>query len=453
MRKIFNNIFYRYFIWSLFFIPVFLIGVSGQTIINEAARESLEIRQHYDESIIMWFTIIAGNVSAPPSLISFFSSLLVISCIFTLPFLFRRSLLVVLVFSFPFLLPALGCILGIGKGSTSFLCSGGPMGMLPHPPLGLTFLGVSMIVLYAIRVIAFRKGRINLFAVILRKINIASDFAPSIITSLWRVSALIIINILVIFLGYFFFWDFRNPKSVATAFVEPLSSVANECQEKFYYEFKTVLNMEKPETVCAIRDTMGTGSAPREGLKVIPKEIVRYSNLRELEIDSDLITEIPPYIKENKKLTKLWVGGDKLSIVPKEIGRLIFLRELHLGNNIKELPAEIGNLKQLDWLVLSNNQIKVLPVEIGKLNELTKLNLQNNNITYLPKEIGKLESLLDLKINGNPISDLPVQISNLTNLKRICIADTNLSEEKVKELLPGVYIDTSEECGYMNLYD
>ena len=74
------------------------------------------------------------------------------------------------------------------------------------------------------------------------------------------------------------------------------------------------------------------------------------------------------------------------------------------GNNLTELPAEIGDLKELSRLSVSNNQLVGLPTSIQKLNGLRWLYLRGNNLTELPAGIGDLKELLQLSVSGNPLS-------------------------------------------------
>ena len=50
---------------------------------------------------------------------------------------------------------------------------------------------------------------------------------------------------------------------------------------------------------------------------------------------------------------------------------------------------EIGNLKRLTQLDVSENKLEVLPEEIGGLINLTDLHLSQNQIEILPDGIGK----------------------------------------------------------------
>ena len=74
------------------------------------------------------------------------------------------------------------------------------------------------------------------------------------------------------------------------------------------------------------------------------------------------------------------------------------------GNKLTELPSEIGDLKELRRLGVSNNQLVSLPTSIQKLHQLEKLHLYDNRLTELPSEIGDLKELRRLDVSGNPLS-------------------------------------------------
>ena len=66
------------------------------------------------------------------------------------------------------------------------------------------------------------------------------------------------------------------------------------------------------------------------------------------------------------------------------------------------VPAELGQLSELEQLDLSNNQLSDLPAEVGQLFNLSALDLSNNQLTSLPSELLLLPEL-DLDLNGNPL--------------------------------------------------
>lgn len=59
------------------------------------------------------------------------------------------------------------------------------------------------------------------------------------------------------------------------------------------------------------------------------------------------------------------------------------------GNQIEEVPTEIGNLVKLRWLNLQSNKIKNIPAEIGNLIKLKEFHLEHNPIAEIPADIWK----------------------------------------------------------------
>ena len=54
--------------------------------------------------------------------------------------------------------------------------------------------------------------------------------------------------------------------------------------------------------------------------------------------------------------------------------------------SLTDIPAEIGNLTNLQYLYLENNSLTNLPAEICNLTNLQILNLNYNQLTNLPAE-------------------------------------------------------------------
>ncbi|PSB49414.1 GTPase, partial [filamentous cyanobacterium Phorm 6] len=89
---------------------------------------------------------------------------------------------------------------------------------------------------------------------------------------------------------------------------------------------------------------------------------------------------------------------------PEVLGKLSNLTQLYLSDNqITEIPEVLGKLSNLTLLYLWNNQITEIPEVLGKLSNLTLLYLWNNQITEIPEVLGKMEQLEQLDLRGNPI--------------------------------------------------
>ena len=69
------------------------------------------------------------------------------------------------------------------------------------------------------------------------------------------------------------------------------------------------------------------------------------------------------------------------------------------------IPAEIGSLRSLNRLILSNNRLTVLPPELGDLANLTHLDVSNSGLRGpIPEGLGNLPNLKMLRLSGNPLT-------------------------------------------------
>lgn len=102
-----------------------------------------------------------------------------------------------------------------------------------------------------------------------------------------------------------------------------------------------------------------------------------------------------------------------VSQLPKLPDSLISLRLIR--SEIQVLPREIGFLRNLDCLDLSDNKLTMLPSEFGLLSNLTHLTIAGNPITRLPREFRFLE-LMTLDITDTKISNLIVNGKRLQRL-------------------------------------
>ncbi len=100
---------------------------------------------------------------------------------------------------------------------------------------------------------------------------------------------------------------------------------------------------------------------------------------------------------------------------------------LKLKDRLKEIPPEVFQFPNLQWLDLSKNRLKEISPKIGLLKELKKLILEKNKIESLPAEIGELEDLRELIINRNELETLPDEIGNLKKLRYIDMWSNNIT--------------------------
>ena len=83
---------------------------------------------------------------------------------------------------------------------------------------------------------------------------------------------------------------------------------------------------------------------------------------------------------------------------------------------IRELPRELGYLKNLKKLMIYKNELSEIPEEIGHCQALQVLDISCNNITMFPEGIYHC-SLSELHCDENPLLEhLPVLSQNVNDV-------------------------------------
>ena len=133
------------------------------------------------------------------------------------------------------------------------------------------------------------------------------------------------------------------------------------------------------------------------------------------------------------RVTKLSLEFNQLSgKIPAELGNLANLEVLWLWDNqlSGEIPAELGNLSSLEVLVLLENQLSgEIPAELGSLANLELLRVEFNQLSgEIPAELGNLANLAELRVEFNQLSgEIPAELGNLANLVELGLGSNQLS--------------------------
>ena len=93
------------------------------------------------------------------------------------------------------------------------------------------------------------------------------------------------------------------------------------------------------------------------------------------------------------------------------------VRRLDLsGNQLSEVPPELGSLSNLEWLWLQRNQLSEVPSELGSLSNLEWLDLSHNRLTEIPGELGNLSNLESLYLSSNELTGcIPEGLRDVAN--------------------------------------
>ncbi|PSB35710.1 COR domain-containing protein [Stenomitos frigidus] len=170
-----------------------------------------------------------------------------------------------------------------------------------------------------------------------------------------------------------------------------------------------------------------------EELLQIIKQAAREGRTR-LDLSDKNLKALPPEIGQLTNINTLLLGDNLLTLLPPEIGQLTSLSTLELQHNrLETLPPEIGQLTSISQLFLIGNQLTTLPPEIGQLTTISQLFLGGNQLTTLPLEIGQLTNLRTLDLSINKFTTLPPEIGRLTKLTEL-----ELSKNQLTTLLPEI---------------
>ncbi|MGB0919460.1 MAG: leucine-rich repeat domain-containing protein [Holosporaceae bacterium] len=132
--------------------------------------------------------------------------------------------------------------------------------------------------------------------------------------------------------------------------------------------------------------------------------------------------------------------------------KMSHIKKLELtGNQIREIPSEIGQLTQLTLLNLAGNKITKLPQSIGNLVNLEVLGMTRNAL----KDIGGIEKcvrLKDLYLNDNHLEDLPDDIGNLASLQKLYLRGSSLRllPRSIKECNDLTVLDLTQNSSFLD---
>ena len=163
-----------------------------------------------------------------------------------------------------------------------------------------------------------------------------------------------------------------------------------------------------------------------------PSQIIQLNKLTLLNLKNNLLHgTIPPMIGSLNGLITLDLGLNLFSgNLPSNVGFLTNLTSLNLDSNSFQgfLPSKLGLLTGLSFLSLSSNKFTSVTNYLSKLKQLNSLILTNNQLKgSIPSSILTFSKLEVLMLNQNQFSgSLPSSMKFLTTISRLSISSNNL---------------------------
>jgi Leucine-rich repeat (LRR) protein len=167
-------------------------------------------------------------------------------------------------------------------------------------------------------------------------------------------------------------------------------------------------------------------------------------------------TSLEEALKNPEKVYNLNLSNQNVAIPKEAWSKFINLEILSFKNDhLKEIPQEIGFLKNLKVLDLSGNDFTSLPKSFSELNHLEELflnddknlqfdknkktlnlpinlrilHLEQDNLNNLPKEVYELKKLESLFLNNNNFIEVPKDLKGLKNLRKLDFHDNKIPNQ------------------------
>jgi hypothetical protein len=91
---------------------------------------------------------------------------------------------------------------------------------------------------------------------------------------------------------------------------------------------------------------------------------------------------------------------------------------------LRSIPEEIREFSSARELVLTNNQVKTVPAWIGDFEGLEVLRLDDCGLDTIPREIARLPRLRKLDLKDNPVTSLPFGTDSFRSVEILSIGQT-----------------------------
>ncbi|POR36681.1 Adenylate cyclase [Tolypocladium paradoxum] len=176
----------------------------------------------------------------------------------------------------------------------------------------------------------------------------------------------------------------------------------------------------------------------------VPRDFIQScKHLRDIKFNNNEARKLPLSLGRAGKLTYLDVSNNRLEqLEHAELSILTGLLKMNLANNrLTHLPPSFGAYQALRSLNISSNFLDRFPPFLCELSSLVDLDLSFNAIASLPDEIGSLKNLEKLLITNNRLTDeVPEGFRQLISLRELDIKYNSITSIDIISELPKLEI-------------
>ena len=181
-----------------------------------------------------------------------------------------------------------------------------------------------------------------------------------------------------------------------------------------------------------------TRLALSEGLTEFPQEIFGLADTLEyLDLSGNALTSLPEDFARLYRLQVLFCAGNRFTELPVVLGQCKSLSMVGFRTNQITRIQAAALPPKLRWLILTGNQLAELPPEIGLCTELQKVALSGNRLTALPAEMAACTKLELLRIGANCFESLPAWLLQMPRLSWLGYSGNPVCAEAEARALQG----------------
>jgi hypothetical protein len=165
-------------------------------------------------------------------------------------------------------------------------------------------------------------------------------------------------------------------------------------------------------------------------------EIGDIDSLEKLDFSDCSLSQIPDSIQNLKKLKYLKLRNNDIEFIPDWFNKLTNLTFLDLsGCNIKNRFDLTGLSNVTDVVLDYNRRMTDLPTGLETLTKLARLTASNCSLKKIDESILNCSELFLVDFHGNKsLVKIPAKISGMENIIAICIDDTAIDNDSMKDL-------------------
>ena len=160
-----------------------------------------------------------------------------------------------------------------------------------------------------------------------------------------------------------------------------------------------------------------------EQLTAFPKIIYDLADTLEiLDLSGNQISSLPDDFTRLHNLKILFLSDNQFTVFPEVLGKCKSITMIGFKNNQIHTISATALHTEIRWLILTNNRLIQLPASIGNCRNMQKLALAGNALTSLPKELSNCKNLGLLRISANQLKEFPEWLFTMPKLSWLAFA-------------------------------